>query len=219
MCGKFTQMMAWREVVAFSDFLKGDADGEIETVTPMRFARVLRRNPETGLRENLAMRWGWARRNATAPMQRPEHIHARAESIDEKATFREAFRDRRGLLVVHTFNEGEEVGKKTIQHTISPRDGRPVGIAVLWEEWVHPNEANLVTFVMVTVPANRLISAITDRMPAIVQPDDWARWLLGETDATPAELKAMLTPYDGDWDMQPERKAAAAKAEGAALTE
>jgi len=63
----------------------------------------------------------------------------------------------------------------------------------------------LLTFAMVTVPANALISSITDRMPAIVVPEDWSRWL-GEEDASVAELKAMLKPLEGDWDMRPQTK-------------
>ena len=94
--------------------------------------------------------------------------------------------------------------KRTEQHTITPNDGRPVAIAVVWERWGEPHGAALETFAMVTVPANRLIGEITDRMPAIVQPEDWAKWL-GEEAASVDALKAMLTPFEGDWTMRPEK--------------
>ena len=48
-----------------------------------------------------------------------------------------------------TFNEGEEVGKKTIQHTITPNDGKPMAIAVIFERWEHDDGSELLTFVMV----------------------------------------------------------------------
>ena len=202
MCGKFTQMMSWGELHEFADFLAAPA-GETETVMPMRDASIIRLD-KNGVRETVRMRWGFARATATAPSQRPDHIHARAESLDERVTFREAFKDRRGILVVKTFNEGEEVTpKKTRQHTITPRDGKPMAIAVLWEDWEHEKGPTLSTFVMVTVPANRLISSITDRMPAMLEPEDWAKWL-GEEPASPDELKAMLKVFEGDWDMAPE---------------
>jgi len=58
---------------------------------------------------------------------------------------------------------------------------------------------------MVTVEANSLISSITDRMPAIVAPDDWSKWL-GEEAASIEELKGLLAPIEGDWEMAAEIK-------------
>lgn len=205
MCGKFTQMASWEGVHTFSETLTA-TDGPAETVTPMRFASIVCLD-ESGNRQVKKMRWGFARRSATGPSARPDHIHARAETIDEKTTFRDAFReDRRGILVVKTFNEGKEIApNRTEQHTVMPRDGKPMGIAVLYERWEHENGGELYTFVMVTVGANALISAITDRMPAVVQPGDWSKWL-GEEPATVDELRAILVPFEGDWDMAPEKK-------------
>lgn len=204
MCGKFVQMLLWREACATSDFFE-TADGPTETATPMRFASVLRLDPQ-GTREMVRMRWGFMGLKAKDPTGRPDHIHARAETIDTKPTFRDAFAHARGLLVVRSFNEGKEITPaKTEQHTVTPRDGKPIGIAVLWERWTNRNEGELLTFVMVTTPANRLISTITDRMPAVIAPEHWAKWL-GEEAASPEDLKALLQPFEGDWDMEPEHK-------------
>ena len=197
-------MMSWREVHDYSDFLKA-SDGPTEAATPMRFASGLRLN-EQGQRECVRARWGFMGLKAKDPAGRPEHIHARAETIDSKPTFRDAFANARGLLVVQTFNEGKEITPtKTEQHTISPRDAKPIGIAVLWERWTNRNEGELLTFVMVTTPANKLIGTITDRMPAVVAPEYWAKWL-GEEPATLEELRALLQPFEGDWDMEAEFK-------------
>jgi len=57
---------------------------------------------------------------------------------------------------------------------------------------------------MVTVPANRLIGTITDRMPAIVAAEHWAKWL-GEEPASVEDLKPMLVPLEGNWTMRPEK--------------
>ncbi len=206
MCGKFTQMLTWGEVHAYSDFLRA-TEGPIETVTPMRFANVIRLNNE-GKREVQRMRWGFASRRSQDPRARPEHIHARAETIDQKPTFRDAFARARGLLVVRTFNEGKEITPtKTEQHTITPRDGKPIGIAVLNERWTDGTDSELFTFVMVTTPPNKLIRTITDRMPAVLEPQDWGTWL-GEKPATLDELKALLVPFEGDWDMRKAEKTA-----------
>ena len=212
MCGKFTQRFSqsqsWRE---HHDNLNSNfradqiaPEERDETVTPMRFAQVVRLD-ENGKREFIAMRWGFSALSAQNPAK-PDHIHARAETIDSKPTFREAFRARRGILFVTSFNEGEEITpSRTVQYVTRPKDGKPLAIAVLWEAWDNPDHGQLLTFVMATTPANALISKITDRMPAILAPQDWPGWL-GETSATVEELKAMLRIAEGDWTMEQEKK-------------
>jgi putative SOS response-associated peptidase YedK len=207
MCGKFTQrkipQQSWRDYRDLLDLIgKPDA---AEAVTPMRFAAILRADATGGV-ETVSMRWGFPALSAQNP-SKPDHIHARAETIDEKPTFRDAFRERRGLLLVETFNEGEELSPtRTFQHVVTPNDGKPLAIAVLWEAWHHAEQGELLTFVMATTPANALIASITDRMPAVLEQKDWPAWL-GLVPATPAELKAMLKPHDGAaWTMAPEKK-------------
>lgn len=203
MCGKFTQMMGWGELVALADLI-GTQGGPSETVTPMRFANIIHLDDD-GQRRTSRMRWGLVPPWEKDPMRGSKFIHARAETLDEKRTFRDAFAKRRGILVVSTFNEGKEITpKKTEQYTIVPRGGEPLSIAVIWEQWMERAAGKLLTFAMVTVPANKLISSITDRMPAVVQPEDWLKWL-GEVPAHAEELKAMLVPFDGEWDMGPEK--------------
>ncbi|MEI7790368.1 MAG: SOS response-associated peptidase family protein [Alphaproteobacteria bacterium] len=211
MCGKFTQMMTWRALHGlysltdkFTDPIPSkSAPEEVETVTPVRDASVL--VWEDGVYNMKCMRWGFAHKSANAPGSRPDHIHARAETIDVLPTFADAFAHRRGLLIVKTFNEGEEVGKKTVQHTITPNDGKPMAIAVIFERWKHDDGSELLTFVMVTTPPNPLIAKITDRMPAVIQRSDWAMWL-GEEPASLEQIKAILLPQEGDWSMEPEKK-------------
>jgi putative SOS response-associated peptidase YedK len=199
MCGKFTQMMSWGAPVRLSDLL-GDV-GEEETVTPMRFANVIALDGE-GRRKSVRMRWGLVPPGAKDALAGRPHIHARAETIDSKPTFRDAFRQRRGLIAVSTFNEGKKIApNKTEQYVLTPKDGKPVAIAAIWERWGEPHEAPLLSFAIVTVPPNELIGTITDRMPALIENGDWAKWL-GEEPATPEELKAMLRPSSRGLDLR-----------------
>lgn len=129
-------------------------------------------------------------------------MHARCETVDRLPSFASAFAHGHGILVVHTFNEGEELPNgKTKQWVITPNDGKPIAIAVICEKWVNGGE-ELDTFIQVTTPANGLISHITDRMPAILRPEDWSSWL-GETDAKLRSVKAILRIFedDGNWVM------------------
>lgn len=200
MCGKFTQMASWAEVIAFSRPLTAIPDDAPVTVsTPMRLAKVIRLG-EDSAREFIPMRWGFSK--PENPSFKPDHMHARAETIDTRPTFAESFAERRGLVVVSSFNEGEEQpGGKTKQWVIRPKDRKPIAIAVIWEEWAG-DQGSEPTFVMVTTPPNPLIARVTDRMPAVLRQDDWPVWL-GETDASLTDVKALLKTFDdeGAWEM------------------
>ncbi|MBV9991876.1 MAG: SOS response-associated peptidase [Alphaproteobacteria bacterium] len=208
MCGKFTQRRDIANVVRLSGAFALEPVRD-ETVTPMRTAQVIALNGE-GLRKSVAMRWGLvpAGRRDPAGMRDPAdardearpHIHARAETIDTKPTFRESFARRRGIVLTTTFNEAEEIGSKTVQYVLAPRDAAPVAIAVVWDRLREHDGRWLLTFAMVTVAANPLIATIADRMPALIEAQHWPKWL-GEEPATVDELKAMLHPSTREFDM------------------
>jgi putative SOS response-associated peptidase YedK len=202
MCGKFTQLATWKDVVAFSRPLVASQPrlDEVVVSTPMREANIVRLDAG-GQRELAAMRWGFAGKDDPTP-SRPKHMHARCETIDKLQTFRRAFAEARGILMVHTFNEGEELPNgRTKQWVITPKDGLPIALAVICEEWTNGTQS-LQTFVQVTTPANPLISRITDRMPAVLPRDTWPTWL-GETDTPLSDVKGLLQTFDdgGNWTM------------------
>jgi putative SOS response-associated peptidase YedK len=171
----------------------GGADPSDDTITPMRLASVIALDGK-GARKAVPMRWGLTSSFDTKP-----HIHARAETIDTKPTFRDGFARRRGLVLVTTFNEGEELSpSRTRQYVLTPKE--PVAIAVIWDKTGSADRL-LLSFAMVTVEANPLIATITDRMPALIEDGDWAKWL-GEEPATPQELKAMLRPSLREMEMR-----------------
>jgi putative SOS response-associated peptidase YedK len=210
MCGKFTQMATWKEVVAFSQPLVAIPEGgEVTVSTPMRLAQVMRLG-EDGKREIVPMRWGFSKPGNTS--FKPDHMHARGETIDARPMFRESFAERRGIVIVETFNEGEALPSgKTKQWVIRPNDRKPIAIAVIWEDW-HGDDGAIPCFIQVTVPANALIAKITDRMPAILRQVDWPVWL-GETDAPLTDVKALLQTFDdaGNWDLDEQASSKSAK--------
>ncbi|HWA03789.1 MAG TPA: SOS response-associated peptidase [Rhizomicrobium sp.] len=206
MCGKFTQKPEWTGVTSLEELIGKAGERPVETITPMRVAEVIRLGAN-GKRETVRMRWGFVPADAQDANIGTKFIHARAETIDEKPTYRDAFLRRRGLIAVSTFNEGEEISpSKTVQYVVSPKDGKPLAIAVIWEAWMR-GPVPLLSFAMVTTPPNALIGKITDRMPAVLPPEHWAKWL-GEEPATVADLKSLLVPVEGDWDMQQAKKPA-----------
>jgi putative SOS response-associated peptidase YedK len=78
------------------------------------------------------------------------------------------------------------------------KDGAPFGIAGIWENWKEPASGEWIrTFAIITTDANELVADIHDRMPVILAPNDYARWLSEEPDPRdlmrtfPAELMRM----------------------------
>lgn len=209
MCGKFTSMYSWREVYDFSQPLTikpkdGGPDEEI-TNGVSRPLPVIVWDREAKQRRIVPMRWGFPH---PKNWRRPQPIHARSEAIDTTKAFANAFMDgQRGIVVFKTFNEGEEVGSKTIQYTIDPQDGIPRGFAFVWRRFEIPELPQpMLACVMATVPASKLIMPITDRMPAILENADWATWL-GEADAPIDAVKATLRTMEGvNWKMEKEVK-------------
>lgn len=217
MCGLFTAMTSWREAIAFSRALGGEdrkPEGEAQedqevTYRVMGTLPVIVWDREAHVRRNVKMRWGFPHRS---DWRRPDPIHVRAETIDQKPTFRDAFRDgQRGIVVVKTFNEGLELPTgKTEQHTITPGSDAPLGFAVIWRRFeLKDIPIPLVACVMTTVPANKLISTITDRMPAFIPEEDWPKWI-GEEPVPPAEAKELLKIVEGvRWTMTKSERTAA----------
>ncbi|MES2293706.1 MAG: SOS response-associated peptidase family protein [Pseudomonadota bacterium] len=210
MCGKFTAMFSYAEVHAFeSFFIKSQEQRDAENDQETTF-RVMSTIPvhiwdrEKQERRVVPMRWGFPHRS---DWRRPDVIHARSETIEEKKTFRDAFiGGQRGIVLVKTFNEAPDIPGPTIQHTITPNTGMS-GIAMVWRNFDVGAAVPLLACVMVTVPANKRIAALpTDRMPAILDPADWKKWT-GEEPASMDELKAMLKTVEGiRWRMQKEEK-------------
>lgn len=211
MCGKFTAMFSWSEVVAFSQPLdSGGADdrrGDHEvTYRVVGDVPVIVLDIVTGKRRAVPMRWGFP---DPADWKRPRPIHARSESIDTTRAFASAFIDgQRGIVLMKSFNEAPDVPGPTIQHTITPDAGEILAAAFVWRKFEIAGAPDpFFACVLCTVPANELIRKLpTDRMPAFLAKEDWATWL-GETPATLDEVKACLKTVEGvNWKMAKEGK-------------
>jgi putative SOS response-associated peptidase YedK len=215
MCGKFTAMASWAEVVRAAQLIPStpvvDANDHIVTYRPYAQLPVIIWNPETMRREVIRMRWGLP---DTKNWKTLKHIHARAETIDTKRAFAPLFLDgRRGIVLMKDFNETPP--ENSDQWTINPGDGKARGFAFLCQGYNVDDgreKMELRACCMVTVPANTLLRDTilkTDpdpRMPAILRDEDWATWL-GENGAPLDQVKAVLQTMEGvGWTIAPEPK-------------
>ena len=97
--------------------------------------------------------------------------------------FRDAYRKRRCIVPVEGFFEWQATKGGKQPYAIAMKNGAPFGLAGLWENWKDPTSGDWVrTFTIITVPSNELIARIHDRMPAILRPADYERWLGSEPD-------------------------------------
>jgi putative SOS response-associated peptidase YedK len=125
---------------------------------------------------------------------KPPPINAKAETVAKLPMFREAYRKRRCIVPVDGFFEWRAERGSKQPYAIAMKDRSPFGLAGLWENWKDPATGDWVrTFCVITTTANDLVSRIHDRMPAILRPEDYARWLGGEEPA--ADLLAAVSDY------------------------
>ena len=122
------------------------------------------------------------------------NINAKAETIDTRPAFREAFTRRRCLVPFDCFYEWKKLGKEREPYAVALADRRLMAMAGLWETWRSPAGERVRSFTIVTTAPNALLAELHDRMPVILAPKDWPTWL-GESPAGPEQLKALLKPY------------------------
>jgi putative SOS response-associated peptidase YedK len=157
-------------------------------LAPSQDALVVRRHPQTGQRHLDVLRWGLLPHFTKDPEHARRPINARAETVATSGMFRSALADRRCLVPASAFYEWKPVrGGPKQPYAITRSYGLLMAFAGLWEGWRGPDGAVERTFAIVTTYAGPDVMDLHDRMPVIVEPEDWPMWL-GEADGDPAAL-------------------------------
>jgi putative SOS response-associated peptidase YedK len=124
-------------------------------------------------------------------------INARAETVDSKASFRNALKQRRCLIPADGFFEWKSVSKKgKIPYRITLMNEALFSFAGLWEEYEDDEGDTVQTFTILTTTANSTLENIHERMPVILSRENEGLWLKKEAD--PEQLQQVLQPYDRD---------------------
>ena len=108
----------------------------------------------------------------------------RAETVPTSGMFKQAFARRRCIVPADGFYEWKKLDTKTKQPMfIHFPDDRVFGFTGLWERWKPSDDAEPVdTCTIITATPNALMASIHDRMPVILRPDDYGKWLEREPD-------------------------------------
>lgn len=98
--------------------------------------------------------------------------------------FRDAFKRSRCLIPASGYFEWKTVGSEKQPYYFTPRNGSILTFAGLWEEWKDQiNNEIINSCTMVITEANSFVGAIHDRMPVILDPENFGPWLLGSAGA------------------------------------
>jgi putative SOS response-associated peptidase YedK len=139
-------------------------------------------------------RWGlvpwWSKEMPKIP-----HINARAETVHEKALFREAFGKRRALIPATGFFEWQKRADGKQPYRFRRKDFEPFAFAGLWE-FCRLGDEDILSAAIIVGEPNPLAAAIHDRMPVILEPEDYDRWL--DADTPIEELRSLLKPYPAE---------------------
>jgi putative SOS response-associated peptidase YedK len=160
-------------------------------IAPTQVAPVVRVGAD-GERELAMLRWGlvpfWAKDLSAGNRM----INARCETVAEKPAFREALKKRRCIVPASGFFEWTGSAGHRIPHAITVEGCPLVAMAGLWECWKDAGGAPVETFTILTTEANGFMSALHDRMPAILPPENIDDWLEGPTE----NACRLIRPYD-----------------------
>jgi putative SOS response-associated peptidase YedK len=212
MCGRFALYTPPARIARYFGATLGESvDGErapswnvapTDPVLGVRDRPV--RPPEEGVAETggepervlMSLRWGlipWWSKDAKSGSRL---FNARGESVATRASFREAFRERRIIVPADGFYEWHKTGNKQ-PHYFSRADGEPLAFAGLAERWRAkgaPKDAPYVrSCTVITAPGGADMEGIHDRMPVILDPATFDLWLDPANEDT-EELLALLRP-------------------------
>jgi putative SOS response-associated peptidase YedK len=193
MCGRFTLHTSRSDLqLAFEGFVFTDEVEPRYNIAPTLDILVVAND---GKREVRQARWGLIPGWAKDPRVGSRMINARSETLAQKPAFREAYRNRRCLVIADGFYEWrkEPEGGKTPIY-IQLRDGRPFAFAGLWARWRPESGEPVTSCTIVTTAPNDLMATIHNRMPVILPPSAYDLWLGPDTDE-PEVLNGLLVPF------------------------
>ncbi|TWT27497.1 SOS response-associated peptidase [Planomicrobium sp. CPCC 101110] len=122
-------------------------------------------------------------------------INARAETVAEKPSFRNAFKKKRCLIVADSFYEWQRTDEQKTPMRIKLKSGEPFAFAGLWESWKSPDGETINTCSILTTKPNDLMADIHDRMPVVLSKEAEKVWLDPNVQ-DPEVLGGLLKPFD-----------------------
>ena len=215
MCGRFAFYSPSEATAALFGVAGAPPVEPRYNIAPTQYIAAIR-DAESGDRELAMLRWGLIPFWAKDPSIGNRMINARAETAAEKPSFRAAYRHRRCIVLADGFFEWQRDGSVKTPWYISQKDGKPMAIAALWENWHDKsNDDHVQSTTLITTAANDFMSSLHHRMPMILDPDAVDDWLGGDNEMI--EHATNLSPPLRAWPV--DRRVNNARNQGEELVE
>lgn len=191
MCGRYSITTPTEALRRLFDFSGHPNLGPNYNVAPTSIVPLVRM--EEGRRVLAVARWGfipsWAKEVRSKPL-----INARAETVQEKPSFRGAFKYRRCLVPADGYFEWQKRpgGAKQPWYIYQPNH-EPFGMAGIWETYLDPDGTEIDTLAILTSATNKTLAPLHDRMPVVIEPRHFDRWLVTDPKEA-ASLADLLKP-------------------------
>lgn len=195
MCGRFALTATPRQVRELFGYEEQPNFPPRTNVSPTEPIGVI--VERGGVRHFELMRWGFIPSWVKDPGKFPLLINARGETLADKPAFRNAVRRRRCIVPADGFYEWRREGRVKQPWLVTRKDGQPMALAGLWETYVGQDGGEIDTALIVTTFASGMISALHDRMPVILEPDDFDTWLNARSEDASDALR-LVRPADDD---------------------
>lgn len=196
MCGRFALSATTKDIEKLIPNI--EFDGSIcqsQNITPSQLISIITNSDKMILSSAI---WGllpsWSKdKKVSAKM-----FNARAETINEKVSFKNQFKNKRCLIPASSFYEWNKLSpnNKKQAYRISAQNQKLIFFGGIWDVWKDENDEYVKSATIITTQANDQISKIHDRMPLILDNFSMGKWLNDDEDI--GELNKMLCPYQKD---------------------
>ncbi|HEX8397659.1 MAG TPA: SOS response-associated peptidase [Pyrinomonadaceae bacterium] len=197
MCGRFSLGASDAEILAEFKAAREQAEEHQKrfNIAPSQIIAAVRQIESERILSGL--KWGLIPNWAKSADIGNKLINARAETITEKPSYKNAFRSRRCLIPVSGFYEWQRTGDKGAKQPFYfyLKDKPVFGFAGLWESWTDKESGEEIeSCTIITTEANEVLEPVHDRMPVIIKPEDYELWLDEKVKDT-GKLEKLLAPY------------------------
>lgn len=195
MCGRFVLTTSLEQLQALFDIQRlRFTQSPSYNIAPTQPVAAVVENP-AGTRGLVPLKWGlippWAADESAAAKM----INARSESVHEKPSFREAFRQRRCIIPANGFFEWKKGSKQPVY--IYDTEEKPLAFAGIYSFWRNAQGERVDTCAILTTAANPTIETLHHRMPVILEPAAQQLWLR-KSIQQPEQLLPLLKAYPAE---------------------
>lgn len=193
MCGRFSLTVEGDDIAEYFNIRKGQVNYQPNhNIAPGQRIPVI-----TGLcaqRRLSLMRWGLIPSWVKKPSTGYKMFNARAETLEQKPSFRNAFYKRRCLIPAESFYEWKQRGEDPFRIYLPGH--KLFSFAGIWELWEPQKGEAVLSCSIITTEPNEFMKDIHNRMPVILEDEEKMRtWLVG---TKLSDLKDLLVPYHGE---------------------